>query len=475
MKHKKGILAILVILSAIYINSCGLLSKNNDPLDPLKPITVNIWHYYNGSIKNQFDNLVETFNETIGVERGIVVDAQSLGDVNQLANAVYESANKSIGSLPLPDLFLSYPENAYRVNLIHELMDIETLFTEKELMKYRSEFLDEGRIGADKTLKIFPIAKSSEILYLNKTFWDEFSKESGADIEKLKTWEGVIEISEQFFNHTGKAFLGIDSNANYMFLSAMQLGTELYTVENNHVSLKFSEEVGRKIWESFYIPYLKGFFEKNGRFSSDDARTDSVLAYTGSTAGAAYFPTEVTLPEGDIYPIEPMTLPYPYFAAGKPYAYQQGAGMCMTKSDESHEYAAGMFLKWFTEPEQNLKFAVSTGYMPVMNESLKRETLIKELDSLEIIGTAIPGMIDSTVFMLDNYTLYSNKPFEGSYEFRALLESHLFSKVTKDLELINAKVESGENRFEWEQSLSSESEFQNWYKQLQDEMLVIVN
>jgi multiple sugar transport system substrate-binding protein len=472
MKVRKEFLFLITI---VLFTSCGLVSQDNDPLDPSKPITITVWHYYNGNIQNQFDLLVERFNETVGVERGIVVDSQSYGDVGQLANAVYDSANKTIGSLPLPDLFLSYPDNAYRVNLISELLDINTLFTEQELAGYREEFLDEGRIGTGPGLKIFPIAKSSEILYLNKTFWDEFVNVSGADINRLRTWEGVLEIAQEYYNLTGKAFLGIDASANFMFVSAIQLGSEIYSDKDDSVSLNFTKEIGRKIWDFYYIPYMKGFFEKNGRFSSDDARTDSVLAYTGSTAGAVYFPTEVTFPEGDVYPIDPMILPYPYFEEGRAFAYQQGAGMCITKSDEPHEYGAGLFLKWFTEPEQNVEFSVLTGYMPVMNESLKKEMMYEALSSMDMIGAAIPGVIDSTVYMLDNYTMYSTKPFEGSFELRSLLENHLFSKITVDLGLVEEQVNSGEDRSKLVEALISELEFEKWYDQIHEELLSLVN
>ena len=49
-------------------------------------------------------------------------------------------------------------------------------------------------------------------------------------------------------------------------------------------------------------------------------------------------------------------------------AVQQGAGMVVTKSDEAREKAAVTFLKWFTAPEQNVRFAMSSGYLPVTYE-----------------------------------------------------------------------------------------------------------
>lgn len=58
-------------------------------------------------------------------------------------------------------------------------------------------------------------------------------------------------------------------------------------------------------------------------------------------------------------------MPYPVVDGGKKVAIQRGGGMCIIKSNEAKEYAAGIFLKWFTAPEQNLKFVSSTGYVPV--------------------------------------------------------------------------------------------------------------
>ena len=43
--------------------------------------------------------------------------------------------------------------------------------------------------------------------------------------------------------------------------------------------------------------------------------------------------------------------------------------MAVTKSDEEHEYAASVFLKWFTQKNQNLRFVCESSYMPVLKEA----------------------------------------------------------------------------------------------------------
>lgn len=49
---------------------------------------------------------------------------------------------------------------------------------------------------------------------------------------------------------------------------------------------------------------------------------------------------------------------------GRNYRVQQGAGMAVAESDEEHEYASTVFLKCFTQKEQNLKFVCESAYMP---------------------------------------------------------------------------------------------------------------
>lgn len=473
MRKIGGILVILVVI--ICFLGYRFFAVKKGPLDASKPIRVTVWHYYNGNVKNKFDALVDKFNETIGMERGVVIETKSQGDVQQLANAVYDAANKTIGSQPMPDVFAAYPDNAYRVNQIAALVDLEKYFSKKELKEYRTEFLEEGRLGEDQKLRIVPIAKSIENLYLNKTYWDTFAKATGASLEDLSTWEGLVRTAEKYKNYSRKAFFSIDANANYMLTASMQLGKEMYIYDGKRAKLNFNQDIAKKIWENYYVPYLKVYFQKTGRFSSDDAKTGNVLAYTGSTAGAAYFPKEVAFSPKEVHPIDVITLPYPIFENGKHYVIQQGAGMCITKSDEAHEYGSALFLKWFTDVEQNVGFAVSTAYFPVKNEALNEKIISTGTEKTEISNDAIIKSTETTLKMLDSYTLYGNKPFEGSYDMRALLETQLFSRVNRSLELIKKRVEGGEERSKVIEELTSKEQFDEWYKEFIQQATIILS
>lgn len=463
------VLLILMLLSACFAKTSA------DPLNPDKPITVTVWHYYNGNIKEAFDQLVIEFNETIGLERGIVVDAKSHGDVNQLATAVFDTANENIGSEPMPEIFASYADNAFRVHQIVELASLDQYFTQEELSEYRKEFLEEGKFITDNKYYIVPIAKSSENLYVNKSYWEPFAEKHGYTNADLETWEGIYDVAKTYYEETGKGFFGVDASANYMLVANMQLGSEFYSYfDDGTAILNFKRDNARMIWDYYYRPYINGYFVKTGRFSSDDAKTGSVLSYTGSTAGAAYFPVAVSFSEEDVVDIEPLVLPYPHFRDRSPVAIQQGAGMCVTKSDMQHEYASMLFLKWFTDREQNLKFAMSTGYFPVKNESLGEVNLLDMVEDGNVPIKAIAESIKASNIMFNDYTLYNSKSFDGSYEMRILLDTSLANKINTDLAMLNEEVSKGGDREALISDMCSNKSFEKWYYDFMNEANVLL-
>ena len=462
--HNKIVLAFILCLTLL-LSACSTKNEQaQNPLNPEQPISITLWHYYSGHTKTKFDQLVTDFNNTVGVEKGIVVDAKSQGDIDQLEAAVFNAANKNIGAEPLPDIFAAYPDNAFRVSKFVDLVDFETYFSTEELATFQQDFLTSGRLVEDGPIQILPIAKSTEILFLNKTFWDTFAQETNTSTEQLATWEGLAKTAEAYYEWSGgKAFLGIDSLANFMLIASAQLEQALFIEQDGIVSFNFEKQTAKKLWDMYYVPFINGHFIKEGRFSSDDSKVGLNIAYVGSTASAVYFPTEVTLNQNEITKIENSTFPYPVFENGKQLAVQQGAGMAIINSDQTHEFAAAEFLKWYTAVEQNSQFAVSTAYFPVKNEALQAEQLLATLEIENIEATAaLASSIKTTLTMLEDYELISYAAFEGSFDIRSVLDNHLATQIRKDLEAL-ALVSNEAEKEQLRAELQSEQHFNAWY------------
>ena len=78
----------------------------------------------------------------------------------------------------------------------------------------------------------------------------------------------------------------------------------------------------KRIWDNFYVPFVKGYFTAYGKFRSDDVKIGEILAFTGSSTASMYFPDEVEQ-EDSAYPIDYVVLPAPSFAEGENYIVQQ--------------------------------------------------------------------------------------------------------------------------------------------------------
>ena len=469
---KKVCAVFLTLALTLALTGCG---RQGELLDPSQPVTLSIWHYYNGGQKTAFDGLINEFNETVGAQKGIVLESSNYGSVTALEEGVAASINKEVGSAPLPDIVSVYADTAYIMYQKGLLADLSPYLTQEELDEYVASYIEEGRIGKPGELLIFPTAKSTEVFMLNATDWEPFAAACGVTMESLSTMEGVTETAKKYYEWTdgltpdvpedGKAFFGRDAMANLFIIASKQFGVELFQVENGAARIELDEAVMRKIWENYYVPYLNGYFGAFGRFRSDDAKVGSILALVGSSTSADYFPKEVTI-GSESYPIQAAVMAAPLFEGGSKCAVQQGAGMVVVKSSEKAQYAASIFLKWFTQEDRNLQFSYTSGYLPV--KKLKDQAAVNSV--LESAGLS-PLMLDTlkTSFAtLEEYEMYTNKAFEGGVGARKVLEYSLSDKAQADRAQVKELIAGGMSRAEAVSGFTGEDQFQAWLKDLRD-------
>ena len=171
-------------------------------LDPQNPVVIEVWHYYNGPQKTAFDALVAEFNETVGREKGIVVESFNQGNVNELTQKVMDAAQKKVGAEDIPNIFAAYADTAYAIDKMGLAANLDQYLTDSEKKEYIASYLEEGRFSADGGLKIFPTAKSTEVLMINKTDWDKFAQATGASLDSLSTIEGVTATAKAYYEYT---------------------------------------------------------------------------------------------------------------------------------------------------------------------------------------------------------------------------------------------------------------------------------
>lgn len=465
---------ILTVCLTLAVTGCGkkeILNKEN-------PAVIKVWHYYNGAQQHAFDELVEEFNDTEGREKGVVVESRSQGTITDLNHNLLAAIRKDAGAGDVPDIFAAYADTAYEADQLGYVADLSPYFSEEELELFVDGYIEEGYLTSD-SLKILPVAKSVELLMMNQTDWELFAKDTGVQKEELSTMEGVCRVAEQYYKWTdaktdqpndGKAFFGRDSMANYMIIGYRQLAGEIFARENGKMVLHFEKDVVKKLWDCYYIPYIKGYFVSKGRFRSDDIKTGDIICCIASSSSATYFPGDVILSDEKSYPIEMEVMTCPRFEDGEACAVQQGAGMVVAKSDKKKELASVTFLKWLTQDEQNIRFSIASGYVPVTKSANNMEKITKNIE----IADNVKKTLEYSLEMVSQNTMYTTKPFKSGSEARNILADSIQNQADTDREIVEKRLAEGLTAEEATAEFCTGEYFETWYQEVQEQLEAIV-
>lgn len=416
-------IVICIIFFTFLLTGC----KSNELLSSKNPVTINFWHNYGGLMKDTMDILIDEFNDTIGREEGIIINVTSITGSQTIAEKLNMAVNDEPGSPGLPDITTLYPNTAYMLAEKNLLVDMESHFSKEELSSFIPEFIEEGRLP-DGKLYVLPTGKSTEVMFLNTTIFNRFMKETDANYNDLYTFKGILDTAKKYYiwtdkqtpdvDNDGKPFISYDSIFNMAQTIYRQSGESLIVAGN----LNLASDTFEDVWRNCFEPAVKGYAAIYDGYGSDLIKTGSVVASIGSTAGVLFYSDIVTYEDNRTEPAEFMVLPYPVIDGGENVAIQRGGGMCIIKSNEAKEYAASIFLKWFTAPEQNLKFVSSTGYIPVTKRAIEMT-----VDYGHETDDKMQKLQETIKEMTENYTFFYTPVTEN---FDVLQER--FNKDMKD-------------------------------------------
>ncbi len=252
------------------------------------------------------------------------------------------------------------------------LVDYRDHFTEEELSAFVPEFLADGTVNG--RLVSLPVAKSTELMFVNKTAFDRFAAATGASLDDLKTWEGLYATACEYAEWTDAKMPDIpddsipffvhDFHFNYFQVGVESLGEDFFNGEELAFGPAFEQ-----VWEPYAEACLSGGVWLQGGYATEPLRTGESIVSVASSASVLYFSNEVIYADNTTETVELIVLPCPVFEGGAQSVMQRGAGMCTVKSTPEREQAAITFLKWLTESACNTEFVTSTGYMPVLQEA----------------------------------------------------------------------------------------------------------
>lgn len=362
---------ILFILAGILLVLLLVGCSNDGELTPDSPVTLTMWHVYGSQTESPLNDCIDEFNKTVGKDNGVVVNVVSVSSSSAIDEALTASANKTPGAPSLPDLFTAYPRMAEVIGY-DNLLDWSEYLTDEDISGFVDTFVEEGYFG--NKLLMLPIAKSTELTFLNKTLFDQL----GVTAESLSSYEGIFSACRRYYAMTSGDFFQINDFYNYALTGMAAYGDSLI-VEG---SLNLDSETFEKIWYPMAKAGIYGGLCLGDGYASDRWKTGEIVCNVGSTAGILYLRDYVTYPDNSTLDIETAILPYPKFENGSPAVVHRGGGLFAMKQDDTKKNeAAVLFAKWLTEKENNLSFVTSSGYLPVKDDAF--EYLFENVDTVE--------------------------------------------------------------------------------------------
>ena len=340
-------------------------------------VTITFYHTMSASTVPVLEDAIKRFCKQYP---NITVEHQSLGDYDQL----YKHISTEIIVNAQPNIAYCYPDHVAGYNLAKSVLPLDELiastvevtradgsketigFTQDQINNFIEAFYNEGRQFGDDMMYTMPLYKSTEVLYYNKTFFDEHN------LKVPTTWDEMEALCRQIkAMEPDSTPLGYDSESNWFITMCEQSGSG-YTSATGENYL-FDNETNWNFVNRFANWYAEGLVttqELSGAYTSDlfkkaEGELGKSYMSIGSSAGARYQrPDKV----GGEYPFEVGITTIPQLNPSNPKVISQGPSLCIfNKTSEKEVIASWLFVKFLiTDVTFQRDLTLTTGYIPVI-------------------------------------------------------------------------------------------------------------
>ncbi len=286
----------------------------------------------------------------------------------------YEKLQAAIAGNVAPDVVLLESDSARGLsdkNLVVDLsekMKKDNDFNEDD---YVSTFFEQGKDDNDKMFGI-PAYGTTQVLYYNK---NAFNK-AGIDPNNIKTWQDLAQAASKIKND-GEYTYGWEPmwGADNLIDASLSNGGTIFSEDGKKVTINSKEWV--EVWSNFekWIHDDKTMAIHSGGQgweywykTIDDVIQNKAGGYTGSSGDQADLDFSVV-----------GAIEQPAWKNGtesKPVARALILSI-LAKSSEEKQAGAYDFMKYFTNVENQVKWSMSTGYVPVNRGVLNDEGYMK--------------------------------------------------------------------------------------------------
>ena len=290
----KKTLALLLAFTFALLCFSGCSEKSL--LDPDEPVTLTLWHTYGEQADSPMNRLVSEFNKTVGKEKGIVISVKLMSSAGKIGGQLAEAQNGAPGALDMPDLFFCHNSDAAKLGA-ENLLNWNDYFTDEERAGFVPDFLADGMI--DERLVIFPVSKSTHVLYISRREFSRFAAATGATYSDLATWDGFFRTAEKYYEYSGKPFCAFDYVQRAVELNAIEKGAKPDDLYKDGY-YDFDNTMLKASYMQFAETLAKGHIMIAELYSNTHVMTGDVPCGAGSSAAVMYYNDTVTYPDGHV-------------------------------------------------------------------------------------------------------------------------------------------------------------------------------
>ncbi len=281
---------------------------------------------------------------------------------------VYNSMLAALQTKQLPALTVAYQNQAAQYQNVNSLVDLNVFFNDKTLGFSKSALEDfyQGYLDSDVNPQFnnqrlgMALYRSMESLYYNV----DALKALGYSAPP-KNWDQFKEMACKYAKSgSGKTGYEVRDDASFIAAAAFAQGGDIYDYKTNKFIYDSPEaQVAPQVMQDLIqqgCARLKG----EGFADQNDFVAQKSLFYAGTSSGLTFVRAGIDAAVkagGKTFVFDIAPIPY----KDKPIQNVYGASTSIPKTTKQQELAAWLFLRWYTEPDQQADWAIKTNYFPV--------------------------------------------------------------------------------------------------------------
>ena len=413
----KKFLSITLAIALILTSMMGLTTASASAFDAGydgSEVTIRFYHTMGSNLTTVLDAYIPEFN---AIYPNIKVEYTSVGSYDdvrdQISTEIYVGAQ--------PNIAYCYQDHVAMYNLAMAVQPLNELIDHPEIgltAEQKADFVPgyyaEGSMFGDGMMYTLPMSKSTEVLYYNKTFFDQ----NGLTVPT--TWDELEEVCAKIKAIDPASIpLGYDSEANWFITMCEQLKSP-YT-SATEPNFLFDNDTNKAFIKRFNDWYNKGYLTTqtlygaytSGLFTSETG-TKSYMSI-GSSAGATYQRPKAV---NGAYPFEVGIATIPQADVNNKKVISQGPSLCIFKKSNPQEVIASwLFVKFLTTTlEFQAEFSMASGYVPVLKSVAEHPVYAEFINSAD--GGDFVSALSAKVCLEQADAYYTSPAFNGSSEAR---------------------------------------------------------